>query len=244
MKRFFASLMFFTRIPLHKVVQVPSEYFKRVVELWPYVGWITGGVTALALLGCAQIFSFPVAVIMALLARVLLTGGLHEDGLADFCDGFGGGTSRTRILDIMKDSHIGTYGVLGLILYFFFIVETWSHIPLAILCPAIIAGDSWSKFCAAQIINFLPYSRKKEESKSGTIYERFCPIAWILALIGGLLPCILLPLKLWVACTTPVAVAGLLILLMKKRIGGYTGDCCGACFLICELSFYLTISAL
>lgn len=244
MRRFLAALMFFTRLPLHKIVDVPSEYFKRVVELWPFVGWITGGVTSLALYGCAHIFPYTVAVVLTLLVRVLLTGALHEDGLADFCDGFGGGTSHERILAIMKDSHIGTYGVLGLILYFFIMVSAWSTIPLMILCPAIIAGDAWSKFCAAQIINFLPYARKAEESKSGTIYERFGVWAWILAAIGGILPCALLPALMWIACIPPVLVAAMLILLMKKRIGGYTGDCCGACFLLCELSFYLSISAL
>lgn len=244
MRRFLAALMFFTRLPLHKIVDVPSEYFKRVVELWPFVGWITGGVTALALYGCAHIFPYTVAVVLALLVRVLLTGALHEDGLADFCDGFGGGTSRERILAIMKDSHIGTYGVLGLILYFFIMVSAWSTVPLMILCPAIIAGDAWSKFCAAQIINFLPYARKAEESKSGAVYERFGILAWILAAIGGILPCALLPVRLWIACIVSAVIATLLILLMWKRIGGYTGDCCGACFLLCELSFYLSISAL
>lgn len=244
MKRFFAAMMFFTRLPLHRVVDVPPAYFKRVVELWPLVGWVTGGITALALYGCAQIFPYTVAVILAILARVLLTGALHEDGLADFCDGFGGGTSRERILIIMKDSHIGTYGVLGLILYFLIIVSAWSAVPLTVLCMAILAGDSWSKFCASQIINFLPYARKVEESKSGAIYERFDVWALIPAAVGGVLPCTLLPGCLWIACIAPAAVATMLILLMKKRIGGYTGDCCGACFLLCELSFYLSISAL
>lgn len=244
MKRFFAALMFFTRLPLHRVVNVPSSYFKRVVELWPFVGWITGGVTSLALYGSAHIFPYSIAVVLALLVRVLLTGALHEDGLADFCDGFGGGTSRERILAIMKDSHIGTYGVLGLILYFLIIASAWWAVPLKVLCPAIIAGDAWSKFCAAQIINFLPYARKVEESKSGAIYERFGVLAWILAALGGVLPCALLPMRLWIACIAPAAVVALLILLMKRRIGGYTGDCCGACFLLCELSFYLSISAI
>lgn len=244
MKRFFAALMFFTRIPLHRFVDVPSDYFKRVVELWPFVGWITGGITALALYGCARLFPFSVAVIMALVVRVILTGALHEDGLADFCDGFGGGTTRERVLAIMKDSHIGTYGVLGLILYFLIMVSIWSALPIVVLCPAIIAGDAWSKFCASRMIDYLPYARKVEESKSGTIYERFSVRAWLLALVGGVLPFVLLPVRIWICGVTPVIVVAGLILLMKKRISGYTGDCCGAAFLLCELSFYLTLSAL
>ncbi len=244
MKRYVAALMFFTRLPLHRVVDVPPEYFKRVVELWPFVGWITGGLTALTLYAGSAVLPFSVAVIVALAARVMLTGALHEDGLADFCDGFGGGTSRERVLAIMKDSHIGTYGVLGLILYFLTMVSAWSSLPVAVLCPAIIAGDAWSKFCASQIINFLPYARTVQESKSGTIYERFGVWPLLLAAAAGMLPCVLLPVRLWMGCIAPVVVAACLILLMKRRIGGYTGDCCGACFLLCELSFYLTISAL
>ena len=244
MKRYFAALMFFTRLPLHRVMDVPAEYFKRVVELWPFVGWVTGGFTALLLFASAAILPFTVAILIALAGRVILTGALHEDGLADFCDGFGGGTTRERVLAIMKDSHIGTYGVLGLILYFLIIVATWSSIPLDVLCVTIIAGDSWSKFCASQIIDFLPYARKAEEAKSGTIYDRFSVASFLLAAVGGLLPCVLLPMEMWIANLAPMAVVALLILLMKKRINGYTGDCCGATFLLCELSFYLTISAL
>ncbi|MDE6423325.1 MAG: adenosylcobinamide-GDP ribazoletransferase, partial [Muribaculaceae bacterium] len=137
-----------------------------------------------------------------------------------------------------------TYGVLGLILYFLVIVAIWSSIPLDVLCVAIIAGDSWSKFCASQIIDFLPYARKAEEAKSGTIYDRFSVGSFLLAAVGGLLPCVLLPMEVFGAYLTPIVVVALLILLMKKRINGYTGDCCGATFLLCELSFYLTVSAL
>ena len=118
MKKLAASLIFFTRLPLWRWVTVDSSYYSRVVELWPAVGWLTGCVTAGSLYAASMIFPPLAAVIIAFAVRVLLTGAMHEDGLADFFDGFGGGTSRERILAIMKDSHIGTYGVLGLILYF------------------------------------------------------------------------------------------------------------------------------
>ena len=65
-----------------------------------------------------MVLPVDVCVVLALVVRVMLTGALHEDGFADFCDGMGGGTDRKRTLEIMKDSHIGTYGVLGLVLYF------------------------------------------------------------------------------------------------------------------------------
>ena len=105
-----ASLIFFTRLPFWKIADVPPVYFKRVVDYWPFVGWLTGGIMAGTLWITAEFLPVQIAVLMALAARLLVTGALHEDGLADFCDGFGGGTSRDKILSIMKDSHIGTYG--------------------------------------------------------------------------------------------------------------------------------------
>ena len=104
LKRILASLMFFTRIPLWRLVTVEKGYFERVVPLWPLAGWLTGGVMAVVCWGAMAIGLPPsVSVILALASRVLLTGALHEDGFADFCDGFGGGTSRERTLAIMKD---------------------------------------------------------------------------------------------------------------------------------------------
>ncbi|MEE1233708.1 MAG: adenosylcobinamide-GDP ribazoletransferase, partial [Phocaeicola sp.] len=102
--RLLAALIFFTRLPLWRWVEVPAGYYKRVVECWPFIGWLTGGGMALVLYGASSVFPVYVAVLLAILARIMLTGALHEDGFADFCDGFGGGTSRERILAIMKDS--------------------------------------------------------------------------------------------------------------------------------------------
>ena len=116
--RVLAAFGFFTRLPFWRIAQVPKEYYERVVPLWPLAGWLTGGVMALVFWLCSYVLPLNLCLIAALVSRLLLTGALHEDGFADFCDGFGGGTSRERILLIMKDSHIGTYGVLGLILYY------------------------------------------------------------------------------------------------------------------------------
>ena len=93
-----AALIFFTRLPFWRITEVPAAYFKRVVDYWPFVGWLTGGIMAGTLWLSAQFLPMSTAVILALLARLLVTGALHEDGLADFCDGFGGGTSREKNL--------------------------------------------------------------------------------------------------------------------------------------------------
>lgn len=236
-----AAFIFFTRLPFWKIKTVPPESFRNVVGYWPIVGWLTGGSTALILWLSAMILPSTVAILLAIAWRVLLTGALHEDGLADFFDGFGGGQTRERILAIMKDSHIGTYGVLGLILYFLLLASLLISIPIQQVIWIVFAGDVWSKFVAAQLPNFLPYARKEEESKIKTIYNRMKPFVFIRCLIFGVLPVVLLPLKLWFACLLPVIVFFILCYLMKKRLQGYTGDCCGATFLLCELSFYLAI---
>jgi adenosylcobinamide-GDP ribazoletransferase len=240
-----AALMFFTRLPFWRLRQVPKERFTHVVNLWSFTGWLTGGVMALVLWGASYILPMPAAVLLALMSRLLLTGALHEDGLADFLDGFGGGTDRTRTLAIMKDSHIGSYGVIGLILYFLLLFTLILALPLPLACYALLVGDSWSKFIASNLINLLPYARKEEESKAKTVYSRMTPLAFLLSAAGGALWAILLlPPYYRLACLLPIVIFALLVTLMHRRLQGYTGDCCGAAFLLCELSFYLAMNVL
>lgn len=237
--------MFFTRLPLWKIVQVPQEYFTRVVDLWPLIGWLTGGAVAATLYGASFVLPMWCAVVLAFLMRILITGALHEDGLADFCDGFGGGTTREKILVIMKDSHIGTYGVLGLIFYFMLLVGLISSMPVKTACLLIFAGDTWSKFCASHVINILPYARNVEEAKNKVIYKKEHFLNIFMSLIIGALPALLLPSWSYlIAYIFPAVTTLMLILLYKKKIGGYTGDCCGAAFLLSELSFYIACTVI
>lgn len=218
---------------------VPADCFKHVVPYWPIVGWLTGGILAGTLWLLAQVLPLQVAWIGAVVVRLLVTGCLHEDGLADFCDGFGGGTTRERTLAIMKDSHIGTYGVVGLIVYFLL----WSQMivfPLGILCAVAFCADVYSKWCVSHMVNLLPYARKEEESKAKVLYSRMTLPEVMAGTIAGWLPLLFLqPVGWGVACFCPPIVFLLLCGWMKRRIGGYTGDCCGAVFLLGELSFYI-----
>ena len=245
--RLLAALTFFTRLPFWRICDIPSDSFKRVVPLWPLAGWLTGFVTAFVLWLCGSFMPLTLAWIVALVARLLLTGCLHEDGLADFIDGFGGGTTRERTLAIMKDSHIGTYGVIGLIIYFALMLQLPATISRDTLCVLVLAGDCWAKCCAAQLINLLPYARTEEQAKNKTVYERMKWHELLFCLVFGLAPAVVMtfvlgwmPLCFFWMLGVPVAVMLLMALLMKCRIQGYTGDCCGATFLICELSFYLS----
>lgn len=240
MLRILASFIFFTRLPFWRIHNVPAKYFKNVVNYWPLTGWLTASISAGILWISAQLFPLHIAILFAIGSRVLVTGALHEDGLADFLDGFGGGTTKERTLSIMKDSHIGTYGVIGLIFYFALLYSLIHVLPLKLACITILAGDPWSKLCSSQIINRLPYARKEEESKAKVVYDRMTIPAFILGLIAGSLPLlILLPNNFWWICIFPIMTFWLLSSLMKKRLQGYTGDCCGAMFLLCELSFYI-----
>lgn len=234
-----AAFIFFTRLPFWRLKEVPSECFKHVVPYWPWVGWLTGSVMAMVLALGSLVMPVSLAWIWAIVTRLLITGALHEDGLADFFDGFGGGTTRERTLAIMKDSHIGTYGVIGLIIYFLLMLEL-RHLPVSMLCTLILCGDCWGKLCASQLINFLPYARKEEDSKAKVIYNRMSSKELFICIMGGTLPLWLLPLSLWGALVAPCLILAFLILLMKRRLQGYTGDCCGATFLMCEMAFYLS----
>lgn len=246
--RLLAAFTFFTRLPFWRIREIPADSFKRVVPLWPLVGWLTGFLMALTFWLASQVMPLTPAWILALAVRLLLTGALHEDGLADFIDGFGGGTSRERRLAIMKDSHIGTYGVIGLIVYFALMLQLPGVISRDSLCLVLLCADAWAKCCAAQLINLLPYARTEEDAKNKTVYNRMKWHEALFCLAAGLAPVLVLTLVLhWMPVCflplllVPVAVMLLLALLMKRKIQGYTGDCCGATFLLCELSLYLAV---
>lgn len=232
-----AALIFFTRLPLWRWVDVPAHYYKNLVAWWAMSGWVTAFVSASVLWLSAQLLPFEAAVVLALIARVLFTGGLHEDGLADFLDGFGGGQTRDRILAIMKDSHIGSYGVLGLILYFLLKYTLLISLPLHLAMLVIVTSDPGAKFIAAQIINRLPYARKEEESKLKLTYTPMTKGEIVISALFGLLPFLLFrSVTIFLAFTLPVLIFLMIIRYLRRKIGGYTGDCCGALFLICEIA--------
>ncbi len=251
MYRILAAFMFFTRLPLWKIANVPAEHFKKVVPLWPMVGWLTGGVMACVYILTSMLLPSVIAIIFALVARVLLTGALHEDGFADFCDGFGGGTTRQRTLEIMKDSHIGTYGVLGLILYYALIIATL-HSAAPLFAPGIrpfamgamlMCGDTFCKWASSTIIYTLPYARKEEEAKNKLVYASVSIIEKAVSFAIGFLPICLLWHKGMIFIPSAIAAIITCLILfrtMNKRLQGYTGDCCGATFIISELVFYFT----
>jgi adenosylcobinamide-GDP ribazoletransferase len=244
--RIWAAFIFFTRLPLWRLHQPEKEAYKTVVEHWPLVGWLTGTTMAAVLYFGSMLFIYEIAILLAIITRLLVTGALHEDGLADFIDGFGGGgTDRQRILDIMKDSHIGTYGVISLILYFlllFFTLHAMTPIDAAMTIAAV---DPFAKMLSAQLIQMMPYARTEETAKNHTVYRRFDIKAGISLAIQGLLPICLYIYYMYARIDwqllifIPAIVMYFLYMLIWRRLHGYTGDCCGALFLLTELATLL-----
>ena len=242
LKDFLAAITFFTRLPVWKLVDIPSEHFKRMIYWWPLTGWITGGVTVTAWFLFSHCFPPLLAIICAFGVRTLLTGGFHEDGLGDFFDGFGGGRTKADVLRIMKDSQVGSYALLGLIFYYLLLINGLNSLPSSLIPIVIISADSFSKFVTIILMNVLPYARPENESKSKTTYEKLSWWKLAIAFATGVFP-----LAWWlnthyiVASIAPVIIMLLMLYLAKKKIAGYTGDICGATALLCELSFYISI---
>jgi adenosylcobinamide-GDP ribazoletransferase len=247
--RIWASFIFFTRLPFWRLHEPPQACYKTVVEHWPLVGWLTGGVMAAILYFGSMVMPFLVAVIVAVVVRMLVTGALHEDGLADFLDGFGGGgRDRQRILDIMKDSRIGTYGVLGLVCYELLLGATLFSLTPEMAAFTILAADPFSKMVTSQLVMMLPYARKEEDAKSKTVYRKMEWKAGVSLAIQGLLPMagflFLTRLPWTMIIFLPCLVMYFLYLLIRQRLQGYTGDCCGAVCLLVELTVCLVVCSL
>lgn len=197
----------------------------------------------------SMVLPYLVVVIAAMAVRLLMTGALHEDGLADFMDGFGGGgRDRQRILDIMKDSRIGTYGVLGLVFYELLLGTTLYSLTPELAALVVFAADPYSKMVTSQLILMLPYARKEEEAKSKTVYRKMEWKAGVSLAVQGLLPMAaflyLTRLPWTMIIFMPCLVMYFLYLLIRQRLQGYTGDCCGAVCLLVELTVYLVVCSL
>lgn len=143
-RAFFTAVQFLTRLPVPggetRDLSTFPEDIQRGLQFFPVIGAGVGALTAIALLLFDIVLPLPVAIIAALAVEARLTGAFHEDAVADFCDAFGGGWTREDVLRILKDSRIGSYGALGLVL------------AVALRAGGLIAlGDVWSAVAALVI---------------------------------------------------------------------------------------------
>lgn len=137
--------MFYTRIPVPKSTGFSEENLNRATRYFPLAGIIVGGSGALLFIAANLILGVHASVLGSLILMIMITGAFHEDGLADFCDGFGGGYSKDQILSIMKDSRIGVYGTIALILVLLSKLLLLSEIGLEDIPYVILAAHSFSQ---------------------------------------------------------------------------------------------------
>lgn len=241
-RSFLAASSMFTCLPAWRLANLTKEDYEHTIDWWPVIGLITGGVMAGVFLASSYIYSSLIALLLAMVARLLLTGAFHEDGLGDFFDGFGGGQSREQVLSIMKDSHVGSYAVIGYVLYYLLFVSVCLSLPVHIIPVVLLSSDVFAKFVSSLQVQFLPYARTSETSKTGVVYKpsRLIPLVLSVVLAIGL-PALLLSPYMLTAFILPLLVGLALMGYIRRRIGGYTGDCCGAIFLLTELTCLLSI---
>ncbi|WP_114650090.1 adenosylcobinamide-GDP ribazoletransferase [Pseudothauera hydrothermalis] len=242
---FFIALGFFTRIPVPAWVPWSPERLNHAARYFPLVGWVVGAVGAGAFLALAQVLPVSLAVILSMAATIRLTGAFHEDGWADTCDGLGGGWDKAQVLSIMKDSRIGSYGTVGVMLMLLAkaaaLVELAAHSHAA-AALAVFAAHPLSRLASTSLIHWLPYVREDESSKSKPLARALRPSELLTAAACGLAPLVLLaPLQAAAALAAVAALTLWAARVFLRRLGGYTGDLLGAAQQGSELACYLGI---
>ncbi|MGS0689388.1 adenosylcobinamide-GDP ribazoletransferase [Shewanella sp. 30m-9] len=242
---FFIAMGFFTRIPMPKWIEVDADKLNKASRYFGLVGLLVGVISALVYSLMLHWVSPSVAIVFAMITSVIVTGGFHEDGLADTADGLGGGWTVEAKLNIMKDSRLGSYGALALVLA---LLLKWQLLTeLALFDPssvslAFILGHCLSRVVAASFIFSEEYVSDSDTSKSKPLAQQQGINELSILLATGVLALLLVGLL-----PALVLIAGLLFVrygfvrLFRKQIGGYTGDTLGAAQQGSELACYLLL---
>ena len=245
---FFTAIMFYTRIPCPKWVDHDPEFINQSIRYFPIIGWIAG-LVAFSGYFLGFIVEGPVlGVIISLIFSVLLTGAFHEDGFADVCDGFGGGWTKKKILIIMKDSRIGAYGAIGLILMILLKATLMNTVFssnsdwLWVLLIFILA-HTLSRFMASTFVYTHSYVRDDSTGMNKPVVKKSNPVNLVLSAFYTAIPfgafVFYFGWDILMLIPATYIVKWLLGRYFFKWIGGYTGDCLGATQQIAEVSFYL-----
>lgn len=246
------SLIFLTRLPVPQRLGGQHRQLSSAARAFPVAGAVIGGLSGLALLAAHGAgVGYTIAASVAVLAGVLVTGALHEDGLADVADGFGAGGSKERKLEIMRDSRIGTYGVLALVLAVLLKVAALSsmitaaqsvwHVPLFL-----IAAGALSRTFMTIGMRALPAARTDGRSaEAGQPTAHDLRQAMIPGFGGG---CVILWLAggLWTVIAALLAGSVAYYILKRiavRHIAGQTGDVLGAIQQITEIAILIALSA-
>ncbi|WED28728.1 adenosylcobinamide-GDP ribazoletransferase [Vibrio sp. DW001] len=237
------GISIFTRLPIP--VSIPySETRKN--ESYKYcglVGLIIGGLTALVYSAGLLLWSTEVSVVISMVFSVFITGAFHEDGFADTCDGFGGGITAERKLEIMKDSRIGAYALLATVLIILLKYSTLlslHNVPVALVLAHIL-----SRSMAVSFIYTHGYVRQADQSKLKVAKSRNSRGDFITMMAIGVSTCLLIQdVRTAVLMITMLFIVRLFFSRwMMKQIGGYTGDVLGAVQQVTEVLCYLILLA-
>ncbi|OQP66832.1 adenosylcobinamide-GDP ribazoletransferase [Niastella vici] len=253
---FFTAMMFLTRLPVPRFADHSPDYLERSVKYFPLIGWIVAAISGFPFLVFNKYISEDIAIAASIIAGILTTGAFHEDGFADVCDAFGGGWTKEKILLIMKDSRLGSYGVIGMIAILFCKFLLLKELPkftpdlqnpslnifynYRYFLLTLIAAHSVSRLMPVLVMRFYDYVSDPDGSKSKPVATRKPTIgALLVAAIPALVPFAFMSWQFLLAIITVVYAAFSLAKYFKKWIGGYTGDCLGAIQQVSELCFYL-----
>ena len=256
LRHYLLAVQFFTRIPvtgrLADWVGFSPAMLRASSAHFPGVGWIvaaaaTASYGALALLLAPSPWASAVAAVGCTVVTVLLTGGFHEDGLADVADGLGGSADTERALDIMKDSRIGAYGTLALVLALLakvVLLALLGSYSLAAALTALAGAHVLSRLWPLCIVRSLPHVGDTAQSKSKPLADQITGAALVAAVLWCFVPIALV----WQAQSALFLIAsagcsGLAAAWMgrwfARRLQGFTGDCLGATQQVSEIGFYL-----
>jgi adenosylcobinamide-GDP ribazoletransferase len=245
---FFTTLQFFTRAPIPRWVGFQPEWLGHTARYFPAVGIAVGAVAAIVYVVCSWFFPQLVAVLLSTLAGIVFTGALHEDGLTDAADGFGGGRTPERTLEIMIDSRVGSFGVIAIVLVLALKGAALSYLPILSVVGALLIGHSLSRLAATAMMWRLRYA--KTEGKAMPLVQQMSTRDFAKAS----LPVVFVMLV--AAAFTPISFVAIAVILLAvavvtlwlaqtfdRRLGGYTGDCLGATQQLTELVCYLALLA-
>jgi adenosylcobinamide-GDP ribazoletransferase len=245
---FMNALRFMTIVPVPSSdAAIAPDWLSRCARYFPVVGIGIGLVSAVVLLLADRIWGPVVASLLAVAASIIITGALHEDGLADTADGLGGGTSVEKRLAIMKDSRIGTYGTLALVFSLSLRATALADMPTWTAAAALISAHAAARITPVFVINALPYAGDTAAMKVSYSDAPVSAHDQRFALVVVL--CALLPLA-FVSILSVISglllgatLAAALTLWARRRINGYTGDVLGAIEQVFEIGFLLGVAA-
>ncbi|PKI17025.1 adenosylcobinamide-GDP ribazoletransferase [Colwellia sp. 12G3] len=242
---FYLALSFFTRLPVPKKMHYSAALLNKANRYFSLVGLVTGLLLGFTYVSFNSFLPANISILLTMGISLLLTGAFHEDGLADMADGIGGAFTIEKRLTIMKDSRIGTYGavtlVIALLLKYTLLLELAKQDSNHLLL-AIILAECLSRAIAGSLISSMPYVSDTEQSKSKPLAQAQSSSELSLLLLIGVAPLAFYSSEvIFTLLCVLLAFRWLFKQWLMTKIGGFTGDCLGAAQQICELLIYLTL---